>query len=182
MSPRLWLLAILALAGALAPSRADAHGVETCAQGFFATATTERPQSESQVAGTHQGSVVCGYESASGYSQAAEEGGTLQSQVLQQQMSGSGSNADIADAIANGHAFDKHVIGEGMNGDIGQSEFADHIQAVLDNPTMSQSLSAGTSAFYDEASGTVVIVNPAAADYGTAFVPKNPLQYFQGLK
>lgn len=115
-------------------------------------------------------------------SKAAEEGGALQSQVQQQQMSGSASNADIADAIANGHAFDKHVIDEGMYGDISQSEFADHIQAVLDNPTMSQSLSAGRSAFYDEASGTVVIVNPAAADYGTAFVPKNPLQYFQGLK
>jgi hypothetical protein len=72
MSPRLWLLAILALAGALAPSRVDARGVETCAQGFLATATTVRPESEPQVAGTHQGFAACGYESASGYSHAAE--------------------------------------------------------------------------------------------------------------
>lgn len=72
MSPRLWLLVILALAGTFAPSRADARGAETCAQGFLATATAARPQSEAQVAGARQGSVVCGYESASGYSHAGE--------------------------------------------------------------------------------------------------------------
>jgi hypothetical protein len=75
MSPRLWLVVILALAGAFAPSRVDARGAETCAQGFLATATTARPQPESQVAGTHQGFAAWGYELASGYSQAAENAG-----------------------------------------------------------------------------------------------------------
>lgn len=75
MSARLWLLVILVCVGAFAPSRADARGVETCAQGFFATATTACPQSEPQVAGTHQGFAACGYELASGYSQAAESAG-----------------------------------------------------------------------------------------------------------
>lgn len=99
-------------------------------------------------------------------------------------MSGSASNADIADAIANGHAFDEHVVGQGLYGDISPSEFTDHIQSVLDNPTLSRTLSAGRSAVYDEASGTVVIVDPASADFGTAFVPTKlaPLQYFNTLK
>ena len=75
MSPRLWLLVILVGVGAFAPSRADARGAETCARGFLATATTARPESEPQVAGLHQGFPACGYESASGYSQAAESAG-----------------------------------------------------------------------------------------------------------
>jgi hypothetical protein len=94
MSPRLWLLVILALAGAFAPSRADARGAETCAQGFFATATTARPESESQVAGTHQGFAVYGYELASGYSQAAESSTTTLFRAV--------NPAEIEDALANG--------------------------------------------------------------------------------
>jgi hypothetical protein len=74
---RFWLLVILTLVGAFATSRACARGAETCAQGFFATATTACPESEPQVAGTHQGFAACGYESASGYSQAAEDQGIV---------------------------------------------------------------------------------------------------------
>lgn len=92
------------------------------------------------------------------------------------------SSAQIADRIAGGHAFEKHVIKEGQYGNITRSEFADHIQAVVDNPTMSRSLSGGRSAHFDEASGTVVIRNPKAGDWGTAFVPKDPLKYFNGLR
>ena len=69
---RLWLLAIFVYVGAFAPSRADARGAETCAQGFLAMATTARPESEPQVAGLHQGFAACGYELASGYPQGAE--------------------------------------------------------------------------------------------------------------
>lgn len=85
MSPRLWLLVILVGVGAFAPSRADARGAETCARGFLATATTARPESEPQVAGLHQGFPACGYESASGYSQAAETGAGGIGPVLQGQ-------------------------------------------------------------------------------------------------
>ena len=74
---RLWLIVVLTLAGAFAPSRADARVAETCAQGFFATATTERPESAPQVAGMHQRFAACGYRSASGYSQAAESDAAL---------------------------------------------------------------------------------------------------------
>jgi hypothetical protein len=90
MSPRLWLLVILVGVGAFAPSRADARGAETCARGFLATATTARPESEPQVAGLHQGFPACGYESASGYSQAAEteEAAPLMQQLEQRQMAG----------------------------------------------------------------------------------------------
>lgn len=111
MSPRLWLVLVFALAGAFAPSRADARGAETCAQGFLATATTARPESEPQVAGSQQGFAACGYELASGYPQAAETSAAEESTV--------------ADEIANGHAYDKHVTTEGQYGDISPSEFAD---------------------------------------------------------
>jgi len=60
------------LAGAFAPSRAGARMVETRAQNFFATATETRQETAPQVADPHQGNLVCGYELASGYSQAAE--------------------------------------------------------------------------------------------------------------
>jgi predicted enzyme related to lactoylglutathione lyase len=82
---RLWLIVVLTLAGALAPSRADARVAETCAQGFFATAMTARQESEPQVAGSHQSFAACGYESASGYSQAAESGAGGLGPVLQGQ-------------------------------------------------------------------------------------------------
>ena len=91
------------------------------------------------------------------------------------------SSKAIADSISQGHAFEKHVLQEGQYGGITQDEFATHIQEVMDNPTMSKSLSNGRSAYYDEASGTVVITNPNAADWGTAFVPRNPLKYYNDL-
>jgi hypothetical protein len=72
---RLWLLVVLTLAGALAPSRACAHVAETRTGDFFATATNSHQETESQVADSHQGFAVAGYETASGYPQAAESGG-----------------------------------------------------------------------------------------------------------
>jgi hypothetical protein len=69
---RLWLLVVLTLAGALAPSRACAHVAETRTGDFFATATNSHQETESQVADSHQGFAVAGYETASGYPQAAE--------------------------------------------------------------------------------------------------------------
>ena len=39
-------------------------------------------------------------------------------------------SGSIADQIAGGHAYDKHVLNEGQYRDITTPEFADHIQAV----------------------------------------------------
>jgi hypothetical protein len=117
MSPRLWLLVILALAGTLAPSRADAGGAETCAQGFFATATTARPESEPQVAGTHQGSVVCGYESASGYSQAAETTSIATPYAVEVQSASAEAQAALLQAQNGATLYRTGELGQSMAGE-----------------------------------------------------------------
>ena len=88
----------------------------------------------------------------------------------------------VANAISKGHAYAKHVLGEGQFNGATTSEFADIIQSVMENPSAERALSNGRTAYYDANSGLVVIVNPNASDFGTAFVPANPLQYFNGLK
>mgnify|MGYP003583194609 CR=1 FL=1 len=87
--------------------------------------------------------------------------------------------------IAGGHAFDKHVIKQSEFGGLGiqtQEQFARHIEAVVANPTASRQLTGGRVAYWDDASGTVVIRNPLAADGGTAFQPKNGRAYFDALR
>lgn len=69
---RLWLLVVLTLAGALAPSRAGARTVETRTWDFFATATNSRSEVAPQVADSRPGFEVCGYELVPGYPQAVE--------------------------------------------------------------------------------------------------------------
>ena len=69
---RLWLLVVLTLAGAFAPSRASARTVETRTWDFFAATTNARPESAPQVADSRLGFEGHGYELAPGYSQAAE--------------------------------------------------------------------------------------------------------------
>jgi len=50
-----------------------------------------------------------------------------------------------------------------------QTAFAAHIENVINNPSQAGGLINGRSYFYDEASNTIVIRNPGAADGGTAF-------------
>jgi len=69
---RLWLLLVLACAGALAPSRAGARGAENRTWDFFPATTESRQENEPQVAESHQGNLVHGYETASGCCLAAE--------------------------------------------------------------------------------------------------------------
>ncbi|MGH8017260.1 MAG: hypothetical protein ACREIA_03070 [Opitutaceae bacterium] len=69
---RLWFLVILACAGALAPSRAQARGAENRTWDFFPATAESRQESAPQVAGLHQGNLECGYDFASGCCLAAE--------------------------------------------------------------------------------------------------------------
>lgn len=87
--------------------------------------------------------------------------------------------------IANGHAFDKHVIEQSEFKELGIStkeQFAAHIEKVVKNPTSSKSFSGGRIAYWDETSGTVVICNPKSADGGTAFRPTNGRAYYDNLR
>ena len=99
------------------------------------------------------------------------------------------NNKDTADKIANGHAFQKHVLD---NNEFGGSittkkQFADRIESVMNNPTHTGKLQNGRSYFYDQQTNTVVISNPSAVDGGTAFqinkfLYSNPLDYLKTLR
>lgn len=62
-----------------------------------------------------------------------------------------------------------------------REQFAKHIDKIINNPTATRSLSQGRTAYWDEASGTVVIRNPRAADGGTAFRPVLGRKYFDDI-
>ncbi len=94
--------------------------------------------------------------------------------------------------IASGHAFGKHVLGvEALEGDplfrgLGVrtvAQLATHIDNMIANPTATKALSRGRTAYLDESTRTVVIVNPRSSDLGSVFQPKgNARKYFDGLK
>ena len=97
------------------------------------------------------------------------------------------NNQLTSQAIADGHAFGKHI---GEFADLGIStdaQFQRHVENVINNATNTGPLSNGRSYFYDAMSNTIVIKNPNALDAGTAFridlqrFP-NPLDYIKTLR
>ena len=88
----------------------------------------------------------------------------------------------IAENIANGHAFQKHVVEFGEYPEIAnRQQFQDLIQNVMDNPTADKVLSGGRFAYWQQSTDTVVIINPADPDGGTAFRPVDGFAYYEGL-
>src|ERR1700733_14232287 len=83
-----------------------------------------------------------------------------------------------AERIANGHAFGKHA---GEFGAGTREDFEEVIKDVIDHATKSKELSKGRTAYYDEKTNTVVIVDPSSPDGGTVFKPSNGKSYFNGL-
>jgi hypothetical protein len=82
--------------------------------------------------------------------------------------------------ISRGHAYPKHVVEQGQfPGVRTRDEFAKVVENVMINGAQRQ-LSGGRTAYWHE--GVVVIRNPNTADGGTAFVPKDGVKYFEGLK
>jgi hypothetical protein len=94
--------------------------------------------------------------------------------------------ASVGRQIANGHAFQKHVVvqGEFRNLNIQTpKQFAQQIEKIIDNPgTPKRNLSNGRTAYWDQTTGTVVVRNPGVSDGGTAFRPTNGRAYFDNLK
>jgi filamentous hemagglutinin len=85
--------------------------------------------------------------------------------------------------IANGHAYDKHVVKQQEFPEVkDRAAFGDLVDGIIKSPTSSKSLSGGRTAYWENTKGTVVIVNPKASDSGTCFRPKNGVAYFNGLK
>jgi len=90
---------------------------------------------------------------------------------------------NIANKIAKGHAFKKHVEQEQQFPNINnRSQFAQLIEKILRNPSDSKNLSKGRMAFWDNDTGTIVIVDPDNADGGTAFKPEKGKNYFDFLQ
>jgi hypothetical protein len=101
----------------------------------------------------------------------------------------------MAQEIAAGHSFEKHVLGvknptgaefQGL-GIRTRQQFTDHLEGVINNPSHSGALRNGREYFYDQSSNTIVIRNPEAVDGGTAFRVNvkqypNPTDYLKTLR
>ena len=81
---------------------------------------------------------------------------------------------------AGGHAFAKHVIRQGEFPGIKTPEqFKALIEKILMSPTtQTRSLRDGRAAYWDSASGTLVIFNPKDPDLGTAYKPLEGIRAF----
>jgi hypothetical protein len=89
----------------------------------------------------------------------------------------------IAKAIAMGHSYDKHVVGEKLFPEVkSREDFIGLIAKVLANPTHHRKLENDREAFFDNKSDTIVIYNPHARDKGTCFRPRAGLRYYENLK
>jgi RHS repeat-associated protein len=104
---------------------------------------------------------------------------------------GAGDVEGIANAIGKGHAFAKHVLEHGRGGGefVGLGirtvkQFQRFVGEVIEGASGAnvRSLSRGRTAYWDDATGTVVIHDPRSPDLGTAFRPKDGRSYFEGLK
>jgi RHS repeat-associated protein len=98
--------------------------------------------------------------------------------------SGSGGRGrdPAAEKIANGHAYDKHVVkGKEFPEVKDKSGFSDVVDRVMQSPE-NKALSNGRHAYWEDTTKTVVIRNPADPDGGTCFRPVLGKAYYDGLK
>jgi hypothetical protein len=96
------------------------------------------------------------------------------------------SNLDSVDQrarqIADGHAYDKHVVEGGEFPEVGsRGEFAAHISEVMRSPSASQPLERDRTAYYSDDAGTIVIEDPQHLDGGTCFRPADGRAYYDRI-
>jgi hypothetical protein len=90
---------------------------------------------------------------------------------------------EIAELIAAGHAYKKHVLEQDEFPWIeGREEFRDFIAGIMRKPTAWRPLENGRSAYWDGKTGTIVIHNPRDPDGGTAFRPPDGKARYNRLK
>ncbi|MGE8286181.1 MAG: VENN motif pre-toxin domain-containing protein, partial [Stenotrophomonas lactitubi] len=88
----------------------------------------------------------------------------------------------IAEEIAAGHAFEKHVLVQGEFAGLGvrtRKQFAEHIESVVSNPSSIRYYADARVVYLQESTKTVVFRNPAAE--GTAFRPADWNDYISKL-
>ena len=88
-------------------------------------------------------------------------------------------NSFIAEQIANGHAFEKHILTQGeFPGWIRtRNQFAARIEEALTNFTEIKNLKNGRVGYWHGDTGTVVLYDPKRWDKGTCFQPVKGYQY-----
>lgn len=85
----------------------------------------------------------------------------------------------ISTRIANGHAYDKHVIRNSeFPGIRTREEFGDFIKNIIRNPSDVKELRNGRKGFWDDSTKTVIIIDKNNPDGGTAFKPKTGKNFF----
>jgi hypothetical protein len=91
------------------------------------------------------------------------------------------SCGDFADQVANGHAWTKHA--REFPEFSSPSELAEHIRGLMsESDTIFSDLERGRAFWYEESSNTIVIRDPASADLGTVFRPRDLSDYLARLK
>jgi hypothetical protein len=114
---------------------------------------------------------------------------------------GARTDDEIAETIARGHAYRKHVEGRD-NGETGREfdagrviarlafppptigspdDFGRHVQRVLGSG-FNQAIERDRHKYWDPRSGTIVIVDRKSRDCGTAFRPSGGRRYYDNLK
>jgi hypothetical protein len=85
---------------------------------------------------------------------------------------------------AEGHAFDKHSAEFKSVGIDSRERYAELIDRIMRTSATEnvRHLARDRTAYWDPATGTVVIHDREAADYGTAFRPRDGRTYFDALK
>lgn len=96
----------------------------------------------------------------------------------------------IADRIANGHGYDKHIDRFSQADEHGpalpvtnREQYRDHIAGTLkDGNTKGFQAADGRDQLYNAETNTFVGSNPKAKDHGTAFKPNDGPDYYETLK
>ena len=89
------------------------------------------------------------------------------------------TKTEVAQSIANGHAWEKHVILKGDFPEIKtKEEFKKHIEDVINNPSASKKLEDGRKIHWQEEAGTFVVINHNDPDGGSAFKPTRGKGYY----
>ena len=86
----------------------------------------------------------------------------------------------VAEEIAGGHAYGKHVWEQGeFPGIRTREQFAEMVENVMVNYDETRALGAGRTAFWKD--GVIVIRDPNHIDGGTAFAPAEGISYFRRI-
>jgi RHS repeat-associated protein len=109
---------------------------------------------------------------------AGDEGGSDEGEAELKELEQENTDC-TANQIANGHAFEKHA---GEFGAETPEQLEQAVKDALENATEARELSNGRTAYYDEDTNTVVIVDPSSPDGGTIFKPSGGKEYFNGLQ